>query len=298
MKHAILGAGAIGGLIGSVLASLGEDVTVLVRPDKLARYPANLTLERPSGAVTGPAKAMAALTEAVDVLWIATKTYQLSTALEIVKVAPRCVVPLLNGVDHVTVLRARFGDERVVPGTITSETERAGPGKFIQRSAVARMNFAASGEPLLGGIVERLEKVGFACQFISNEQTLLWGKLCFLAPFALVTSASGKSVGEILADATWKPELISAIANACAVAGASGAQIAAANIQTLFESAPFGLRSSMQKDVVAGREPELDAIGGPIVRGGERYGIDVSTTAKLMEAIRAKTSQRSASTGA
>ena len=45
----------------------------------------------------------------------------------------------------------------------------------------------------------------------------------------------------------------------------------------------------MQKDVAAGREPELDAIGGPIVRGGERYGIDVSTTANLMEAIRART---------
>jgi ketopantoate reductase len=45
----------------------------------------------------------------------------------------------------------------------------------------------------------------------------------------------------------------------------------------------------MQKDMVAGRELELDAIGGTIVRGGERYGIDVSTTAKLMEAIRAKT---------
>ncbi len=49
MKHAILGAGAIGGLVGTVLASLGEDVTVVVRPEKLASYPANLTLERPVG---------------------------------------------------------------------------------------------------------------------------------------------------------------------------------------------------------------------------------------------------------
>jgi len=292
MKHAILGAGAIGGLIGTVLASLGEEVTVLVRPGELAAYPANLILERPSGAITGPAKAVAALTEPVDVLWIATKTYQLSAAVEIVRVAPRCVVPLLNGVDHVAVLRARFGNDRVVPGTITSETERAAPGKFIQRSQVVRMNLAASGEPFLRGIVARLEKVGFACQFIANEQTLLWGKLCFLAPFALVTSASGKSVGEILADTAWKPELTSAIADACAVANASGAEISAAQIQSLFESAPGGMRSSMQKDVVAGREPELDAIGGPVVRGGERYLIDVSTTTKLIEAIRAKTSRR------
>ena len=289
MKHAILGAGAIGGLLGAVLSSLGEDVTMLVRPQKLADYPANLTLERPSGTITAPTKAVARLMEPVDVLWIATKTYQLSAALETIEAAPRCVAPLLNGVDHVALLRARFGGERVVPGTIASETECTAPGKSIQRSRVVRMNLAASGEPLLGSTVARLGEVGLVCQFIRNEQTLLWDKLCFLAPFALVTSASGKDVGEVMSDATWKRELSSAIAEACAVANASGAEIVAARIQALFENARAEMRSSMQKDVAAGREPELDAIGGPIVRGGERYGIDVSTTANLMEAIRART---------
>ena len=57
------------------------------------------------------------------------------------------------------------------------------------------MNFVASGEPLLGGIVARLGEVGFVCQFIRNEQTLLWGKLCVLAPFALGDGASDKNVG-------------------------------------------------------------------------------------------------------
>ena len=138
MKHAILGAGAIGGLVGTVLSSLGEDVTVVVRPEKLASYPANLTLERPSGSLTAPAKAVATLTEPVDVLWIATKTYQLQAALEAVQASPGCVVPLLNGVDHVAVLRARFGHERVVPGTIAVEAERIAPGRFIQRSPFVR----------------------------------------------------------------------------------------------------------------------------------------------------------------
>ena len=44
----------------------------------------------------------------------------------------------------------------------------------------------------------------------------------------------------------------------------------------------------MQKDLAAGRQLELDAIGGPIVRGGERYKIDVSTTLSLMADIQAK----------
>jgi len=290
MKHAILGAGAIGGLVGTVLASLGEDVTVVVRPEKLASYPANLTLERPSGAgpLIAPAKAVAALTEPVDVLWIATKTYQLQTALEAVRMSPGCVVPLLNGVDHVAVLRARFGPERVAPATIAVEAERIAPGRFIQRSPIVRFNLAASLEPLLGAIIGQLGNLGFTCQFIPNEQTLLWSKLCFLGPFALVTSASGMNAGEILADAAWKQKAMSAIAEACAVAKASGAEIDAVQLRAVVDSAPPGMRSSMQKDLAAGRQLELDAIAGPIERGGERYGVDVSTTVKLIAAIRSK----------
>jgi 2-dehydropantoate 2-reductase len=288
MKHAILGAGAIGGLVGTVLSSLGEDVTVVVRAEKLSSYPTSLALERPSGSLTAAARAVALLTEAVDVLWIATKTYQLHSALESVQTAPRYVVPLLNGVDHVAVLRARFGEDGAVPGTIAVEAERVAPGRFIQRSPVVRLNLAASGEPLLGAIITRLGNFGFRCQFIANEQTLLWGKLCFLAPFALVTSASGMNVGEILADAAWKLKLNAAVSEASAVANASGAEIDAVQIQAVFAKSPPGMRSSMQKDLAAGRQLELDAIGGPIVRGGERYGIDVSTTVSLIAAIRAK----------
>lgn len=289
MKHAILGAGAIGGLIGAVLSSLAEEVTVVVRAEKLPTYPANLTLESPSGPLTAAARAVAMLTDRVDVLWIATKTYQLETALETVKSPPGRVVPLLNGVDHISILRARLGHDRVLPATIAVEAEQISPGRFIQRSPMVRLNFAASGEPLLGAIVARLGNLAFVCQFIPNEQTLLWGKLCFLGPFALVTSASGMNIGEILADAGWSSNLRSAIAEACAVANASGAEVDAAKIQAFFESSPQAMRSSMQKDLAAGRQLELDAIGGPIARGGARYGIDVSHTVGLMATIRTKT---------
>jgi 2-dehydropantoate 2-reductase len=288
MKHAILGAGAIGGLVGTALASLGEDITVLVRPERLPSFPVNLLLERPSGSITASAKAVATLAEPIDVLWIATKTYQLQTALEAVQSLPGCVVPLLNGVDHIGVLAARFGRERVVPATISVEAERIAPGRFIQRSPFVRLNLAGGGEPLLGAVIARLGDLGFTCRFIQNEQTLLWSKVCFLAPLALVTSASGMNVGEILADAAWKQKLSSALAEARAVANASGAQVDALQIQAVFDGAPPGMRSSMQKDLAAGRQLELDAIGGPIVRGGERCGIDVSTTVNLMAAIGSK----------
>ena len=291
MEHAVLGAGAIGGLVGTAVASLGEDVTVLVRPEKLPGYPANLSVQRPSGAITARAKAAATLTKPVDVLWIATKTYQLQTALRAVQSLPGCIVPLLNGVDHVEVLRAHFGRDRVLPATIAVEAERVGRGRFVQRSPFVNLNLAASGEPLLGAIVARLRDLGFTCKFIQNEQTLLWSKLCFLGPFALVTSASGMNKGEIYADTEWKRKLISAIAEVCAVAKASRAEVDAAKIQAIMDGLPSGIRSSLQKDLAAKRQLELDAIGGPIVRGGESYAIDVSTTVALIAGIRAKATE-------
>src|SRR5258708_15272822 len=100
MKHAILGAGAIGGLVGAALASLGEDVTILVRRVKLASYPRNLLLDRRSvsgsDSITAPAKAVAELKDPVDVLCIATKTYQLQTALDSLQAVSCSVVALLH----------------------------------------------------------------------------------------------------------------------------------------------------------------------------------------------------------
>jgi 2-dehydropantoate 2-reductase len=288
MEHAVLGAGAIGGLIGTVLASFGEDVTMVVRPEALSNYPASLTLERPSGALSGPARAVAELRNSVDVLWISTKTYQLEAALAAVKSQPGIVVPLLNGIDHVAALRARFGDERVTPGTIAVEAEKVAPGKFVQRSTMVRLNLAAAAEATLGPLIHRMEALGFVSQFIPNEQTLLWSKLCFLGPFALVSSASGMNIGEVLADPVWEERLRGAIGEACAVANASGAEVDAQKTRKFFDGAPPAMRTSMQKDLAAGRQLELDAIGGPVVRGGKRYGIDVPTTARLMTAIRAK----------
>jgi 2-dehydropantoate 2-reductase len=45
------------------------------------------------------------------------------------------------------------------------------------------------------------------------------------------------------------------------------------------------MKSSMQKDIALGRPPELDAIAGPIVRGGARHGIDVPFTKALVKDV-------------
>ncbi|HZP24927.1 MAG TPA: 2-dehydropantoate 2-reductase [Terriglobales bacterium] len=287
MKHAVLGAGAIGGLMATAMGASGEEVLLMVRAEKLAGYPGRLTLEQPTGAITAASHPIATLAEAVDVLWIATKAYQLQAALASVRAMPAMVVPLLNGIDHIAVLRARFGDDRVIAATIAVGADRPAEGRFVQHNEV-RLNLMAAAEPRLGALVARLhQEHGFGGRYFDSEPKLLWTKLCFLAPFALVTSASGKNKGEIFADAKWKAKLYSAIDEACAVARSCGAEIDASKVKAGLEPLPDGLRSSMAKDLLAGRELELDAISGPILRG-EGHDVDVPVTRELVTAIRAK----------
>ena len=288
MKHAMLGSGAIGGLMASALGYIGEDVELIVRPAKLPGYPKTLTLHQPERTITAPAHPIAKLTEPVDVLWIATKTYQLESALDSISATPRAVVPLLNGTDHVALLRSRFGNDRVVPATIAVGADRKAEGEFVQGNVV-RLHVAASGEILLGGVLASLqERVGFVCAFIANEQTLLWTKLCFLAPFALVTAASGLDKGGVFDDPLWKGRLYAAVDEAVAVANAEGAEIDAGAIKSFMDPLPSAMRSSLAKDLIAGRKLELDGIAGPIVRGGEKFGIATPMTRKLMADILAR----------
>jgi 2-dehydropantoate 2-reductase len=113
----------------------------------------------------------------------------------------------------------------------------------------------------------------------------MWSKIVFLAPFALTTSAADRTTGEVIADPDWKQQLESCVREACAVAIAEGAKVDADAVLSSMMKMPPNMRSSMQKDVARGNPPELDAIAGPILRGGQRHGIDVPTTTKLVAAV-------------
>jgi 2-dehydropantoate 2-reductase len=286
MRHAILGAGGVGGLIGAVLAHSGASVTLVVRRETLAQYPKQLDLESPFGKFTLDV-AVAAEVPAVDVLWVAVKATQLDAALAALKNPDgvRAIVPLLNGIDHVALLRGRYGAQRVIPGTFAGETERVSPGHIVHRSPFGRLNVLSTGKALLESTLEQFSKIGFACRFIDDEPTLMWGKLVFLAPFALSTTAADKTVGEILSDPHWRSLGEACVREACAVGVAEGAKVDADTVLSGVAAMPANMRSSMQKDVEKGNPPELDAIAGPILRGARRHGIEVPATKKLVAGV-------------
>ena len=213
----------------------------------------------------------------VDVLWVATKATQLEAALGLAPagaVGDAVVVPFLNGVDHVERLRERYPS--VVAGAIRVESERVATGVVRQTSPFARAELAGS-----QAIAAELVAAGIECGVRDDERSLLWEKLAFLAPVALATTALDATLGDARGDS----RLAACRHEAVAVGVAEGARLDEAAIAALHAGAPPSMRSSMQKDVDAGRVPELDAIAGPILRGGHRHGIDVPATAELAAAV-------------
>ncbi|HLG05298.1 MAG TPA: 2-dehydropantoate 2-reductase [Gemmatimonadales bacterium] len=289
MRHAILGAGGVGGFVGAVLAAAGERVLLLLRPETLVVHPNALTLDSPLGHLVAPCRLATTLEQDTDLLWVTTKATQLEAALDAIPDPSLAgtVVPLLNGVDHAARLRSRFGVERVVPGTIAAELERAEPGHIIHRSPFARFGFAAAGESRLKRAIEILTGFGCTVTLEPDELTLLWRKLVMLAPMALNTTAAERSVGELRQDPILWERFEETAREACAVALAEGARVSLDQTLGILRGLPASLRSSMQKDVAAGRPPELDAIGGPILRGARAHGIPVPVAASLVRTIEA-----------
>ena len=224
MRHAILGAGGVGGLMGACLAKGGASVTLVVRREAVSSYSKQLHLESPFGTFTTSVELSSTVPDA-DVVWITVKATQLTSALASFSknTAVRAIVPLLNGIDHVSLLREKYGSDRVIPATIAVESERVSPGHIVHRSPFARLKVSSRGRDTLQETLAYLQQLGFTCQFVDHEPTLLWGKLVFLAPLALVSTATGKSTGEMVADSISWQQIQDSVWEACAVAKAEKA---------------------------------------------------------------------------
>jgi 2-dehydropantoate 2-reductase len=287
---AILGPGGVGGLLAAALARAGADVTVVGR-ESTAELIARDGIAVQSvvlGDFTARPAAVARLTEPVDVLIVATKAAALEEALARVDTsAPALVVPLLNGFDHMALLRARFG-ARVAAGTIRVQADRLSgpPTRIVQGGRFLFVELASDDDllrPTLSALAASLTRAGVENRVSDDkgEARILWGKLVRLNTLACMTAAYDAPFGAIRSDPARWAELEACVHECTAVARAEGADIDPAVVFGEFEVIHDGFGTSMQRDVAAGREPELDAIAGAVLRAGARHGIACPTIATL-----------------
>lgn len=291
---AVLGPGAIGGLLGALLARGGNSVMVLAsQSTSRAVAERGLRLEsRRFGDFQVSVRTAVRLETRVDVCLITVKSTELREALERVPedaLGQGLVIPFLNGIEHLELLRSIYPPSSVAAATIRVEAARVEQGLIRQTSPFASVEIAALADrrDQVELIAAQLKAAGLDVRVREDETAMLWDKLAILAPLALLTTHERANVGGIRTRR--REDLLAVITEVAAVAQAEGATVDPEAVVLFLDSVPETMESSMQRDQAAGRPLELGAIGGAVVRRATKVGVAVPVTARLVEEISTRT---------
>ncbi|MFF8293181.1 ketopantoate reductase family protein [Streptomyces sp. NPDC016309] len=284
---AVLGPGGVGGLLAALLSRAGHRVICLageatayaLRRDGLHVRSAQF------GDFDAQVEVDTELREPVDLCLVTVKQTALEEALVRVPlgfVQDGLVLPLLNGIEHTAALRRRYGAQPVVPGAIRVESTRVAPGSIEHGSPFTEIDLAGPAARL-APLATMLTAAGVHVRVSEDESATLWGKFAFLAPFALLTTRYGLTIGGVRT--RHRKELVALVEEAAAVSSASGAPVDPAQTLTRYDAFPPDSKSSMQRDAEAGRPLELDAIGGALLRAAARHAVAVPVTARLVDEL-------------
>lgn len=288
---AVLGPGAVGGSLAVRLSNAGVPVICVAHAEAVGLISlAGLQVESPEGMLSARMEVVERLTKPVGLLLVTVKAPALEDAIQRVDpeaVADGVVIPLLNGLEHMEMLRERFGD-RVAAGSISHfQAYRAGRVQIIEATGAPVITVAS--ETLPRADVERaadvLRQARLDVRVGQNEKRILWHKLARIAPLAAASAVTGKTVGELRDDPAWRPRLESAITEACAVADADGVPLRASAQWAIIEELADETTPSAARDVAAGRRSELDAIVGSVIRAAERLGVSSPALTELASEV-------------
>ena len=143
--------------------------------------------------------------------------------------------------------------------------------------------------PALDAFADRVTAAGVPTRVMESEAQAMWGKLVRLNALALMSSAYDLPLGPIRSTPELRDQLKACVKEGAAVANADGAHVDPADTMGELDDAHDTLGSSMQRDIAAGVEPELDAIAGSVLRAAARHGLRCPT----IEDLAARVAERS-----
>jgi 2-dehydropantoate 2-reductase len=333
MKTAcIVGAGAIGGLIGTRLAAAGRvQVSALARGATLAALREHgFRLDTAEGRLQAPvrAEAEAAALGVQDLVVIAVKGPALPALAAALKplIGPHTLVlPAMNGVPW-WFCRGVAGFEQQAPdrgrgqilhlasvdpgGAIDAAIPLANVLGCVVHAAAAssapglvqhRMGRGLIvGEPAAGPVTPRVEAVaallehaGFEATRSADVRAAIWYKLWGNLTMNPVSAITGATIDRVLADREVRAFCSAAMVEAAAVGARIGCPIAQTPEDRHAVTARLGaFKTSMLQDVEAGRGVELDAIVGAVHEIGDRLGVPMPHIGALLGLTRLFAQQR------
>lgn len=286
MRIAVIGAGALGGYYGGLLARADEDVTFIARGAALAALrERGVTVRSADGGFLLPlvqATDDPATVGVVDVVLHTTKASAFTEALtsSLPLIGPSTlVVTVQNGVEAPDLAARLVGAERVVPCIVRVFTAVVEPGVIDHRGGPGTLTLGTGdGHPsaVLDEFKAALRRAGVMVIEPDDVWADLWMKALYVIPFGAIGGLTGEPLGVMRDPAVLRDALGAAAAEIAAVGRARGVRLpedAVAATLAFTDTMPFDSTASMQRDLLEGRPSELDAQVGAICRMGDRLGI-------------------------
>lgn len=289
MKIAIVGAGAVGGYYGALLARAGADVSFVARGAHRDAIRANgLRVIGVQGDFTVQVAAEddPARIGPVNVVIIAVKTYDNDTAFPLVKSLMRdgtTVLTLQNGVDSAEDLARVVGKAAVIAGPTYIATAIDSPGVIRQTGSHRRIVFGevfdppSEVSPRVRTLADLMLTADIHAEPVADARVPLWEKFIYLAPFAAFTGAARLPIGPVWSDEESRSAFMDAVREVERVARGSGIKVAndvVEKIAAYTAGIPPSTRSSLLIDLSVGKRIEVESLPGSVVRRGRAVGVE------------------------
>jgi 2-dehydropantoate 2-reductase len=282
-KVAVVGAGAVGGYFGGLLARAGAPVVMIGRPAFVAAVKRNGlfldTLFFQERVRVEASAELSAIRGAEIVLFCVKTTDNSETARAIAPLlAPNALVlSFQNGVDNVGQIRAAAGIE-ALPTVVYVAASVPEPG---------RVKHVGRGDLVFGPPNERTEYVaalfsraGVPCRISENIEGELWTKLIWNCALNAVSALGRAKYGQIAASADARKVVETVVDEVLAVARAAnvhppGLEDPKTAIAGAFKIATQMAEalSSTAQDMNRGKRTEIDSLNGFISRRGSELGV-------------------------
>lgn len=301
MKIAVIGAGAVGGYYGALLARRGHQVSFVARGAHRDAIRAHgLRVVGPLGdfTVQTPAESDPGAIGPVDVVMHTVKTYDNPTAIPLIKplLGPKTfVLTLQNGVDSAEQIAEVAGEQATLGGSTYIATAIEGPGVIRQTGTHRRIVFGeyfnppAGVTPRVQELADEMAASNIIVEPVVDSRHTIWEKFTYLAPFAAFTGAARLPIGPLWSDDYIKNLFLDAVVEVANVARAHGIKLPDDHHDRVYEYAiklPPATRSSLLIDLQQGKRIEVEALQGSVVRRGANVGVPTPIMSALYAVLK------------
>jgi 2-dehydropantoate 2-reductase len=304
LKICVLGAGALGCAMGGVLTEAGNEVWLVnrgrahvdaMRTNGLTLRDAAVDRVVPVRATTNYQE-IAIATGTVDLIIVLVKSFHTAEAIHAARpiIGPDTVVmSLQNGLGHEEVLAAAVGRQRVLAGKTYAGGVMLSPGHVIvgtrgKETHIGELDGAIT--PRVTRIADTFNQAGLVTTVSTNIMSVMWEKLLVNVATGALSGVTGLPYGELYQVTEVEACAIAAVAEAMAVAKASGIPLTTTEPRQPWVKAavglPFEFKASMLQSLEKGSATEIDYVNGAVVAQGLKVGVPTPVNQALVACLK------------